>query len=88
MSKVEFFTKACPADMPLEDFVINCMRYLKYEELQGGHAVFNMGEKGDKFFIILKGSVNILIPRKIETVDQENEKVLRELKHLMLIDES
>jgi CRP-like cAMP-binding protein len=43
-----------------------CCRVMTLEIFQPGESVINFGEIGDKFYIILKGSVSILIPSKIK----------------------
>ena len=48
-----------------------CAR-LKYEHFKAGQIVFTIGDYGDKFYIILHGSVGVLIPNKKrrKTVDK------------------
>lgn len=38
------------------------VRYFKYEEKIEGEKVFKLGDIGDKFYIILEGSVDVQIP--------------------------
>lgn len=48
-----------------------------YEEMQQDDYVFKFGSYGDKFYLILKGSVRILIPVKDKTqkdYQQQNRK--------------
>ena len=45
----------------LESLLKNLSVHLKCEKYAKGKVVFRYGEKGHKFFIVLKGSVNILI---------------------------
>jgi len=49
-------------------FTERCMRYLKYEIFHPGKAIFHIGDKGDKFYIILKGAVDVFVPRKEEDI--------------------
>jgi CRP-like cAMP-binding protein len=37
-----------------------CSMYMGYHLLKSSHVLFRVGDKGDKFYIILKGKVNIL----------------------------
>lgn len=37
---------------------------MKFEKLQGMENVINHGENGNKFYIMLKGVVNIQIPNQ------------------------
>lgn len=45
-----------------QDDIINICQELKYEYVKLGEAVFKYGEYGTKFYIILKGEVEIKIP--------------------------
>ena len=38
------------------------MQALKYEKFGKESLIFNYGDTGDKFYIILKGKVSVLIP--------------------------
>lgn len=47
---------------------------LKYEYKKKGDIVFNFGDIGDKFYVILQGSVSVRIPNKRK--EEENKKHL------------
>ena len=47
-----------------------CSR-MTYESRKKGAAVMNYGDPANKFYIILKGSVNVYVPRDRRTVDEE-----------------
>ena len=53
---------SCPEDLPLSEFTRTCLESLSYEFIPKETAIFHMGDKGDKFYIILKGSVSICVP--------------------------
>jgi len=36
--------------------------HIKFEFFEEGENVINYGDRGDKFFILIKGEVSILIP--------------------------
>ena len=44
---------------------------LRYEFKRKGEIVFNAEEKANKFFIILSGSVNILVPKTQSNIIKE-----------------
>ncbi|EAR87410.2 cyclic nucleotide-binding domain protein (macronuclear) [Tetrahymena thermophila SB210] len=44
-----------------DDVVKTCVRYLRYEDRAADQIVFEQGERGTRFYIILQGSVHILI---------------------------
>ena len=48
-----------------------CCHKMKYEKVRKGRTVFNYNAQPDKFYIILKGSVLILIPRQQQEVENE-----------------
>lgn len=61
MSDIEFFKKN--QDIKEKDLVDICTR-VKYLRTSAGEKVFNHGEYGDKFYIILRGTLKVLIPIK------------------------
>ena len=40
----------------------NLCRYIEYEFIPVGHDVFHYGEIGDKFYMLLRGRVGIIVP--------------------------
>ena len=38
---------------------------IKFEHFPAGEVVFNHGDYGDKFYIIMKGEVGVIIPKKV-----------------------
>lgn len=42
---------------------------IKYEHFAEGETVFSHGDYGDKFYIIIKGQVGVLIPPKVKQND-------------------
>ena len=39
------------------------MEASEFMEIPSGHAIFNIGDVGDKMYIILRGSVDIKVPK-------------------------
>lgn len=49
------------------DTIINTLsNQFEYQYLQGNCSLFNYGDIGDKFYFIVKGEVNILIPKEFD----------------------
>lgn len=44
---------------------MNIAETLSYEFIKKDHTVFNQGDKGDKFYIIIEGEVSIKIFNKV-----------------------
>lgn len=58
---------------------VACCCYMKHEMIEAGQVVFSAGDEGDKFYIILQGSVSVLIPlNKTTPVEFEEVNVLRD----------
>ncbi|KAL4492827.1 hypothetical protein ABPG73_010376 [Tetrahymena malaccensis] len=53
-----------------------CCSRIKYEKVSKGAAVFQAGDIPEKFYIVLSGSVNVMLPKAREQLAQEvvNEK--------------
>lgn len=61
----------------LRDIALN----MKYEYFNKNTVMFKYGDKGDKFYIILKGKIGFLIPQKVKLKLNE-EEYLTNLVHL------
>ena len=79
----------------LRDIALN----MKYEYFNKNTVMFKYGDKGDKFYIILKGKIGFLIPQKVKLKLNEEEYLINlahlyqngefELvKHIMLINQA
>ena len=55
---------------------------LLLEHFRPGEMIFDYGDVGDKFYIILKGRVSILIPTKVQVDSKELDKRWRALDEL------
>ena len=83
-TKVKFFADS-KAKVDKESFY-KLLKCLQYERLKGHEILFRKGDKGDKFYIILKGSVKVMIPKpESEIVFKGNMELLKVAK---LFDES
>jgi CRP-like cAMP-binding protein len=47
--------------------MMSVIESLQYERVEEGDNVFTYGDLGDKFYIILKGSVSVQTPVVLET---------------------
>ena len=57
------------------DLVHIISQTMKYELHQEKHILFKQGEKGEQFFVILQGSVDILVAKDLKMVMTEEEYV-------------
>jgi CRP-like cAMP-binding protein len=60
--KFDFFKNFVEENSP--EVHLKCCRCMTYEVAQAGETVCEFGEVGYKFYIILRGSVNVLVPSK------------------------
>lgn len=52
------------SSVDIDSMLMNISLHLKGEKIKNGNFVFKFGEKGNKYYIILKGSVSVLIPKE------------------------
>ena len=69
-----------------KDILINISLVLTYEESLGNSLLFRFGESGDKFYIILKGKVSILLPKEF-TASLDYFSYIKYLTYLFYIKE-
>lgn len=48
-----------------DDVMYEILAVMQYERYKKNHMVFNYEDVGDKFYIILKGHVSVLLPYKL-----------------------
>lgn len=58
-NELKFFADMLKNDQKI---VSECYNWLRYEFFPKGSTVFNYGDEGDKFYVILKGSVSCMRP--------------------------
>ncbi|KAL4478048.1 hypothetical protein ABPG72_013487 [Tetrahymena utriculariae] len=63
----------------------NVFKVMKYETFQKGDKIFQIGDKGDKFYIILLGKVKVTIPKKQIQDIQANLQALSRMSNFMNI---
>mmetsp|Transcript_34688 Transcript_34688/g.53180 ORF Transcript_34688/g.53180 Transcript_34688/m.53180 type:complete len:87 (-) Transcript_34688:3003-3263(-) len=70
LRNITFFQKE-DIDISEEDLQFIAER-LKFEFLGESDYVMNFGERGDKFYILIKGEVEILVPeRKLDAYEEK-----------------
>jgi CRP-like cAMP-binding protein len=72
--------KDAVSELNYEDLLKNISFVLKYDYFDENHILFRYGDKGDKFYLILKGQVAILLPKDEKTELSEEEYFLYLLK--------
>ena len=70
--EISFF-KRIKEERKNDDVHRECCRVMNLETAQKGSKVFEFGEIGDKFYIILEGKVGVFVPTK-KIVNQEEQK--------------
>lgn len=81
LSKLEFIKQR---GMDKEGDLLDIAMNMTLEEFQVGQNIVKFGEIGHKFYMILKGSVGIFIPDRIEVdedVREERQQLARKLKN-------
>ena len=63
-----------------EEIIRNLSSVLKYEHVKKGNLVFNYGDESDKFYLLLKGKVDMIVPNEEEVELSEVEYYLYLLK--------
>ena len=63
-----------------EEIIRNLSCVLKYEHVKKGNLVFNYGDNSDKFYLLLKGKVDMIVPNEEEVELSEVEYYLYLLK--------
>ena len=69
-------------DTDYEQLMLDTVNSLDYELIKKGDHVFHYGEKGDKFYMILRGSVQIYVPKDEQEVRDEIERIDNKLSSM------
>ena len=69
-----------------KEILMNISLVLAYEEFNNNSLLFRFGESGDKFYIILKGKVSILLPKEF-TASLDYFSYIKYLTYLFYIKE-
>ena len=48
----------------IDSLLMNVAFYLKCARMKKGNAVFKYGDKGNKYYVILRGSASVLLPKE------------------------
>ena len=90
LNSIELYLKTLPGFMNIisneqskhttEEKIKQIAINMKYEYYNKNTVMFKYGEKGDKFYIILKGKVGFLIPKKVKCNLNEEEYLVHLLK--------
>ncbi len=59
-------------DMDFDSFLLRSFALMEHEAYEKDDAVFHMGDAGDKFYIILKGSVDVFVPKTQDEITSDS----------------
>jgi hypothetical protein len=76
-----FMTLLHKSNCSIKELTYTISSFIKYEFLPKDHLLFRLGDRGEKYYIILKGSVSILIPKdmKMDLTEEEFFKFIKKL---------
>ena len=81
LKTLKFFQDAQREDANFDEFLTSVYNSLNFEHFHKNQAIFHQGERGSKFYIILKGRVDVYIQKSREEIEKEiKEKKLNHLK--------
>jgi len=67
---IKFFQDLKREDVDFDDFLVTIYEVLNHEHFHKQEAVFHFGERGTKFYVIIKGSVDVYVPKSREEVEK------------------
>ena len=71
MKQIKFFRER---DIIKESQLMEIIKALQIEKFNINEEIFEYGDLGDKFYIILEGSVSVLIPFYVDVKREEKEQ--------------
>ena len=82
VSNIKLFKDKISSKKPedREDFIDEIWSIIKFERLKKDNRVFRYGDYGDKFYIILEGTVSVSIPMKVQKetkYEDQDSKILK-----------
>ena len=57
-----------------EDLIDEILGIITFETISEGKRVFRFGDYGDKFYIILKGTVSVHVPTKVQIKEDPEDR--------------
>ena len=82
LKKIKFFEERKIVE---EEDLREIARCLTFETFQRNDVIINYQEEGDKFYLILKGQVSVMIPQMVEVTPEEHEARLKKHEDSTLI---
>ena len=70
MKQIKFFRER---DINKDSQLMEIIKALRIERFKKDDLVFEYGDLGDKFYIILEGSVSVLVPFQVDVKPEEKE---------------
>ena len=67
---IKFFQDLKREDVDFDDFLVSIYEVLNHEHFHKQEAVFHFGERGTKFYVIIKGSVDVYVPKSREEIEK------------------
>jgi len=71
LKKIKVFGDLKKDDFDFDNFLIESFNLMEHESFDKGSVIFHWGDRGDKFYIILTGSVEVYIPKSAEEIAQD-----------------
>ena len=88
LKTIKFFADMQKDDFDFDSFLLQTFDLMEYEEFEKDEAIFHSGDAGDKFYIILKGTVDVFIPKTQDEIvsdsslESESKRYHLNLNHL------
>jgi len=85
---IKFFADMEKEDFHFDSFLLQTFDLMEYEEFEKDEALFHLGDPGDKFYIVLKGTVDFFVPKTQEeimndlTLESDNKRYHLNLNHI------
>ncbi|CAD8160890.1 unnamed protein product [Paramecium pentaurelia] len=71
------YFKALEQQAEYFDYIEETISSLEYKQVKKGNIVFHCGERGDYFYMILKGTVLVYVPKKDEEIQKQKQIMLQ-----------
>ena len=67
-------------DINFDSLLLQTFDSMEYEYFGKDEVIFHYGDKGDKFYIILSGSVDVYLPKTADEISHDIKKSIEEIK--------